>query len=114
MDIHPAVALGSVFAGLAIWGPIGALIGIPIAAAIIAVIDTYGQRYGIISEIEETEQTPPSELPAAKAADQGRQDRQEATETEGEGSGPTKGDGVGTSGNAGSGADSNARITEPY
>lgn len=51
MDIHPAVALGAVFAGIAIWGPIGALIGIPIAAAVIAVMDTYGERYELISEI---------------------------------------------------------------
>lgn len=54
MDIHPAVALGSVFAGIAIWGPIGALIGIPIAAAIIAVFDTYGERYELISEVHDT------------------------------------------------------------
>ncbi|MFN8125623.1 MAG: AI-2E family transporter [Candidatus Nanopelagicales bacterium] len=67
MDIHPAVALGAVFVGAAIWGPIGALIGIPIAAAVIAVIDTYGQRYDLIEEISEgtiTETTPPADLPA--------------------------------------------------
>ncbi len=53
MNIHPAVALGAVFAGIAIWGPIGALIGIPIAAAIIAVLYTYGERYEIIAEMSE-------------------------------------------------------------
>ena len=53
MDIHPAVALGAVFAGIAIWGPIGALIGIPIAAAVIAVLDTYGSRYELIAEMDE-------------------------------------------------------------
>ena len=37
MDIHPAVAFGSVIAGAALFGPIGALIGIPVAAAILAV-----------------------------------------------------------------------------
>ena len=36
MDIHPAVAFGSVIAGAALFGPIGALIGIPVAAAILA------------------------------------------------------------------------------
>ena len=51
MDIHPAVALGSVFVGAAIFGPIGALIGIPMAAAIIAVIDTYTSRYEVIPEL---------------------------------------------------------------
>ncbi|MCH9814941.1 MAG: AI-2E family transporter [Actinomycetia bacterium] len=53
MNIHPAVALASVFIGAAIWGPIGALIGIPIAAAVISVVDTYGNRYELISEMHE-------------------------------------------------------------
>ena len=57
MDIHPAVALGAVFAGIAIWGPIGALIGIPIAAAVIAVLDTYGSRYELIAEMDEESRT---------------------------------------------------------
>ncbi len=70
MDIHPAVALGAVFVGLAIWGPIGALIGIPIAAAVIAVIDTYGQRYELIAEMNEGEfsdTTAPADLPNTRA-----------------------------------------------
>ncbi len=57
MNIHPAVALGAVFAGVGIWGPIGALIGIPIAAAIIAVLDTYGERYELITEMHDSEPT---------------------------------------------------------
>jgi predicted PurR-regulated permease PerM len=48
MDLHPAVALASVFIGVAIFGPIGALIGIPIVAAVIAVLATYGQRHELI------------------------------------------------------------------
>lgn len=67
MDIHPAVALGAVFVGAAIWGPIGALIGIPIAAAVLSVIETYGQRYELIDEIsdgEVSDTTPPADLPA--------------------------------------------------
>ncbi|MEN9922742.1 MAG: hypothetical protein RIS09_256 [Actinomycetota bacterium] len=48
MDVHPAVALASVFIGVAIFGPIGALIGIPIVAAVIAVLGTYGQRHELI------------------------------------------------------------------
>ncbi len=68
MDIHPAVALGAVFAGLAIWGPIGALIGIPIAAAIIAVVATYGQRYELITEMHDgdfNDETSPKDIPVA-------------------------------------------------
>ncbi|HET7900983.1 MAG TPA: AI-2E family transporter [Candidatus Nanopelagicales bacterium] len=51
MDVHPAIALASVFIGVALFGPIGAIIGIPLAAAIIAVIETYGQRYDLVPEL---------------------------------------------------------------
>jgi len=60
MDIHPAVALAAVFIGAAVWGPIGALIGIPIAAAILAVIDTYGSRYELISEMRDHKDDDPT------------------------------------------------------
>jgi predicted PurR-regulated permease PerM len=52
MDIHPALALASVFVGVAIFGPIGALIGIPLAAAALAVMETYGQRKELIPELQ--------------------------------------------------------------
>ena len=45
MDINSGVALASVFIGAALFGPIGAIIGIPLAAIIIAVTEAYGQRY---------------------------------------------------------------------
>ncbi len=45
MDINSGVALASVFIGAALFGPIGAIIGIPLAAIIIAVFEAYGQRY---------------------------------------------------------------------
>ena len=45
MDVHPAVALGSVIAGAALFGPIGALIGIPIAAVALAIVDTFSKRH---------------------------------------------------------------------
>lgn len=51
MDVHPAIALASVFVGVALFGPIGAIIGIPLAAAIIAVVETYGQRYELVPEL---------------------------------------------------------------
>ena len=51
MDVHPAIALGSVFVGFAFFGPIGAIIGIPLAAAVIAVIETYGDRYELVPEL---------------------------------------------------------------
>jgi predicted PurR-regulated permease PerM len=45
MDVNSGIALASVFIGVAVWGPLGALIGIPIAAAAVAALDTYGHRY---------------------------------------------------------------------
>ena len=51
MDMHPAFTLAAVFVGAAVFGPIGALIGIPIAAALIAVVDTYGRRYQLVPEL---------------------------------------------------------------
>jgi predicted PurR-regulated permease PerM len=45
ISIHPAVAFASVIVGGALFGPLGALVSIPVVAAIQAVIDTYGRRY---------------------------------------------------------------------
>ena len=51
VDIHPAVAFGSVVAGGALFGAWGALVAIPVVAAIEAVIETYGRRYELIPEL---------------------------------------------------------------
>ena len=58
MDIHPAVALGSVIAGAALFGPIGALIGIPVAAVALSVLDTFSKRHELVPELADLE-TPP-------------------------------------------------------
>lgn len=55
MDLHPALALASVFIGAEVFGPIGALIGIPLAAALLAVVDTYGKRYELVPELAVSE-----------------------------------------------------------
>jgi len=52
MDVNPAVALGAVFVGAAIWGPIGAIIGIPLAAAGVSVFDTYKRRYELVPDLQ--------------------------------------------------------------
>ena len=54
LDIHPAIAFGSVIVGAALFGPIGAIIAIPLAAAITAIVDTYGRRYQLIPELAES------------------------------------------------------------
>jgi predicted PurR-regulated permease PerM len=46
--IHPAVAFGAVIVGAALFGPLGALVSIPVVAAVEAVIDTYGHRYELV------------------------------------------------------------------
>jgi predicted PurR-regulated permease PerM len=51
MDVNPAIALAAVFVGGAIWGPLGAIIGIPLAAAGVAVLGTYRRRYELIPEL---------------------------------------------------------------
>ena len=51
MDVNPAIALGAVFVGAAIWGPLGALIGIPLVAAGVAILDTYSHRYDLVPEV---------------------------------------------------------------
>ena len=51
MDVHPAVALGSVIAGAALFGAIGAIIGIPVAAVLLAILDTFRQRHELVPEL---------------------------------------------------------------
>ena len=51
MDVHPAIALAAVFVGVELFGPIGAIIGIPLAAAILAIIETYRNRYELVPEL---------------------------------------------------------------
>jgi predicted PurR-regulated permease PerM len=60
--VHPAVAVGAVIAGAALFGPMGALVSIPVVAAVQAVIETYGHGY----ELVEVADQPPSEAPPAE------------------------------------------------
>jgi predicted PurR-regulated permease PerM len=51
--IHPAVAFGAVIVGAALFGALGALVAIPVVAAIEAVIDTYGHRYELVEAADD-------------------------------------------------------------
>jgi predicted PurR-regulated permease PerM len=51
MDVNQAIALAAVFVGAAVWGAIGAIIGIPLAAAGVAIADTYRRRYDLVPEL---------------------------------------------------------------
>lgn len=57
MDIHPAVAFGSVIVFANLFGAIGAIVSIPVAAALVALLDTYGKRYELIPELAEIEKS---------------------------------------------------------
>ena len=52
VHMHPAVALGSVIVGASLFGALGALVAIPVVAAIQSVIETYGRRYDIVADTE--------------------------------------------------------------
>ncbi|MEW1719256.1 AI-2E family transporter [Streptomyces sp. NPDC093109] len=50
VDIHPAVAFGSVIAGTALLGAVGALIAIPAVATLQAFLGAYVKRYDVLDE----------------------------------------------------------------
>ena len=52
MDINSGLALAAVFVGAALFGPIGAIIGIPLVAIVIAVLEAYGNRYAVHPFVE--------------------------------------------------------------
>src|SRR3954451_7276605 len=73
VNVHPAVAVGAVIAGAALFGPMGALVSIPVVAAVQAVIETYGHGY----ELAEAEPGAPRDggtpdtPPGSQVADDG-------------------------------------------
>lgn len=78
VNVHPAVAVGAVIAGAALFGAMGALVAIPVVAAVQAVLETYGHGYDLVDEAlpdatagpvaaEETAADQPDEGSAASA-----------------------------------------------
>ena len=55
MHIHPAVGFGSVIAGAAILGPVGAVLALPIVAIIQSFAGTYVHRHELIDELDDLE-----------------------------------------------------------
>ena len=49
MSLHPAVAFGAVISGGAILGLIGALLALPAAASIQALVSLYAHRYEVVA-----------------------------------------------------------------
>jgi len=52
MAVHPAVAFGSVIAGTAILGPVGALLALPVSATLQGFISSYVSRYQVEVDID--------------------------------------------------------------
>ena len=48
MELHPAVAFGAALGGAALLGPIGAVLALPGAAMIQALVGGWGQRYDVV------------------------------------------------------------------
>jgi predicted PurR-regulated permease PerM len=53
VEIHPAVAFGSVIAGAALLGAVGALISIPVTATLQGFLGTYIRRYELVEPVPE-------------------------------------------------------------
>lgn len=51
LQIHPAVAFGSVIVGTSLFGATGALLAIPVVATLQSVVSTYGRRYELLPEL---------------------------------------------------------------
>jgi predicted PurR-regulated permease PerM len=66
LELHPAVAFGSVIVGGILFGATGALLAIPIVAIVQSVVETYGRRYVLVPELQEEQ----------GAEDQGSEERQ--------------------------------------
>ena len=49
MNLHPAVAFGSAIVGASLLGGVGALLALPVAATIVAVVQTYGDHYQLVT-----------------------------------------------------------------
>ena len=48
MNIHPAVAFGTVILGAALLGVVGTLLAVPVAATVQAFVSTYVRRHELI------------------------------------------------------------------
>jgi predicted PurR-regulated permease PerM len=54
VDVNPAVAFGSVLLGAALFGIAGAFLAVPVAAMLLSLLDIYGKRYELASDLEDS------------------------------------------------------------
>lgn len=67
VDLHPAVSFVAALLGASLFGVAGALLGVPIAATIMALFDIYSQRY----EVSAAAESEASQIVASTQADSG-------------------------------------------
>jgi hypothetical protein len=60
--------LAAVFLGVAIWGPIGAIIGIPLVAAGASIFDAYTKSYDLVPEVVDMVDEEPGETDTPEPA----------------------------------------------
>jgi predicted PurR-regulated permease PerM len=53
VDVHPAVAFGSVMLGAALFGAAGALLSIPVIAMVLSLMGSYRSRHEVLPELRE-------------------------------------------------------------
>ncbi|NGN68913.1 AI-2E family transporter [Streptomyces sp. A7024] len=75
VDIHPAVAFGSVIAGAALMGAVGALIAIPATATLQAFLGAYITRYEVSPEAHAPRRRMPGRSTARRMRNRWRHDR---------------------------------------
>jgi predicted PurR-regulated permease PerM len=51
LEVHAAIAFGSVIVGGTLFGATGALLAIPVVAIVLSIMDTYGKRYDVVPEL---------------------------------------------------------------
>ncbi len=53
VDMHPAVAFGSVLLGAALFGIAGAFLAVPVTALLLSLLDIYGHRHELLPVVEQ-------------------------------------------------------------
>ncbi len=51
VDVHPAVSFAAVMFGAALFGPAGALLAVPVAALLLALLDIYARKYELLPSL---------------------------------------------------------------
>ena len=67
LQIHAAVAFGSVIVGATLFGATGALLAIPVVATVQAIIENYGKRYELVDELRDPGDLAPVGPPPGEA-----------------------------------------------